>query len=124
MSEIDKPDHYAPIGGVYPIDITEHLPHCLAAAVEYLWRAGKKPGQDAAKDYNKAAWYLRREAGRMRGGYTFGVSKTLRAIVDRVLNAGVESEPLGHILCAISDRAVSGVTCDIVAEMCDREAAS
>lgn len=60
MSEIDKPDHYAHIGGVYPIDISEHLPHCLGAALEYLWRAGKKQGQPEPKDMRKAAWYLRR----------------------------------------------------------------
>lgn len=61
MSDIENPEHYAPIGGVRPIDVTEHLPHCLACAIEYLWRAGRKPGQDAATDYTKAAWHLARQ---------------------------------------------------------------
>lgn len=63
MSDIENPGHYAPIGGVRPIDITEHLPHCLGCAIEYLWRAGHKPGQDAAADYTKAAWHIARQIG-------------------------------------------------------------
>lgn len=33
---------------------------CLATAVRYLSRAGKKPGEELLDDLKKAAWYLNR----------------------------------------------------------------
>jgi hypothetical protein len=56
--------------GIFCGDISQHLPGNLAQALQYVWRAGKKPGESQVSDYKKAAWFLRREADRMEStGY-------------------------------------------------------
>ncbi len=66
MSEIHHPKHYNDHpSGVEAILICEHLPFNLGSAIKYLFRVGKKTGEEN-KDPKKAAWYLRREAERLR----------------------------------------------------------
>lgn len=55
--------------GVECIDIIEHFTFNISSAMKYCWRHGLKPGEDAAKDLEKAAYQLQREARRIRGEY-------------------------------------------------------
>lgn len=45
-----------------PMDLTMRLPHPLASAFEYVYRAGKKPGVAALTDLQKAQVWLSRTA--------------------------------------------------------------
>ncbi len=65
--DLDKPDainppHYKDgwSNGAEVIDLTEHLDFSSGNAVKYICRAGKKPGESALKDLQKARWYLDR----------------------------------------------------------------
>lgn len=63
---VSAPPHYCQDPtGIECIELTSHLSFCLGNAVKYVWRAGEKGS--AEQDYRKSAWYLRREASRMRG---------------------------------------------------------
>lgn len=53
--------HIAEIG-----DLTEGLPANIAAAMNYLWRCGKKPDADPLDDLLKAVDYLLREYWRQK----------------------------------------------------------
>lgn len=66
MSDQINPDHYKRFP-VEVIDITEHLSFNLGNAVKYACRAGHKPGADVLTDLQKAAWYIDREIGRLKG---------------------------------------------------------
>lgn len=58
------PDHYGGAGNPYEaIKVIEAwgLGFCLGNAVKYLCRAGKKQGESACDDLEKAAWYVDRE---------------------------------------------------------------
>jgi hypothetical protein len=44
------------------IDIVEHLPFNIGAAVKYLWRCGQKG--DEIEDLKKARWFVDREIER------------------------------------------------------------
>jgi hypothetical protein len=64
--QIDHPKHYnSHPAGIECIDVIEHWPHNIGAAVKYLWRAGLKPGTDTLTDLRKAAWYVAREISRL-----------------------------------------------------------
>lgn len=65
---VNRPSHYDLPGvpGVQVIAITKHLPHCRASAVEYILRAGKKPGVDSVEDLEKAIFHLREEIERLK----------------------------------------------------------
>lgn len=44
-----NPAHYKcgfPRKPVECIEVAEHLPFCLGNAIKYIWRAGKKEGED------------------------------------------------------------------------------
>ncbi len=41
-------------------DATQHLPHPLATAIEYIFRAGLKESSDEKTDLQKAVWWLHR----------------------------------------------------------------
>lgn len=58
--DINNPDHYTwhPTG-VEAIEIIEHFPHNVAAAMGYLWRHERKG--EPLKDLRKAAWHIQRE---------------------------------------------------------------
>lgn len=58
---VNHPPHYKS-GGIETIDVIEawSLGFCLANAVKYISRAGKKPGATELDDCRKAAWYLAR----------------------------------------------------------------
>ena len=61
---VNHPDHYTgDPSGVEAIELLEHMTSfCIASAMKYVWRAGKKG--DAVEDLKKAEWYLTRELER------------------------------------------------------------
>lgn len=62
---VKRPKHYTEHpSGVECIKITEHMMFCPGNAVKYIWRAGEKGPPE--EDYEKAAWYCKREAKRLR----------------------------------------------------------
>lgn len=63
---VSAPAHYNWIPGVQPIDIAEHLPYNLGAALKYIVRCGRKG--DAIEDLRKAAWHIQREIERRTKG--------------------------------------------------------
>ena len=65
---VNRPSHYDLPGlpGVQVIAITKHLPHCRGSAVEYILRAGKKPGVDPVEDLEKAIFHLHEEIDRIK----------------------------------------------------------
>lgn len=66
--DVNHPSHYTEHpSGVECIQITEHMNFCLGNAMKYIWRAGLKDGQSAAKDLKKARWYIDRELKRIGG---------------------------------------------------------
>lgn len=65
--EVDHPAHYKQ-GGIEAIDVIEawDLNFSLGSVLKYIARHGRKPGQTAVVDLEKAAWYCQREADRLR----------------------------------------------------------
>jgi hypothetical protein len=62
---VQRPKHYNDHpSGVECIEIIEHMTLNLGNAVKYLWRGGLKVS-DPTQDFEKALWYVRREAARM-----------------------------------------------------------
>lgn len=67
MSNVNHPKHYnLHPSGVECIDIVEHFNFNIGNAIKYLWRAGLKSTSDPIEDLEKAAWYCKREAERLR----------------------------------------------------------
>lgn len=63
---VDHPAHYNNHpAGIECVDVVEHYNFNVGNAIKYLWRAGLKPGEDAIKDLEKAAWYVQREIKRL-----------------------------------------------------------
>jgi hypothetical protein len=61
---VNHPSHYTQHpSGVECIDIVEHMPYNIGAAIKYLWRAGKKAQH--IEDLKKARWYIDREIQRV-----------------------------------------------------------
>lgn len=62
---VNHPPHYnAHPSGVECVAICEAYTYNVGNAMKYLWRAGLKG--DAIEDLEKAAWYCKREADRLR----------------------------------------------------------
>lgn len=62
---VNNPPHYTQNpSGVECIEVIEHLPSNIAAAIKYLWRCDDKNNPE--EDLNKAAWYINRELERRR----------------------------------------------------------
>ncbi len=63
-----NPSHYRAANGMEAIDVIEAFvpdkPHRWAV-LKYLFRAGKKPGQDEVQDLRKAIWWIEREIARI-----------------------------------------------------------
>lgn len=67
-SVVDHPAHYGGSDNPYEaIKVIEAwgLSYCLGNAIKYISRAGRKPGQPATLDLDKAIWYLQRERSRL-----------------------------------------------------------
>ncbi len=64
-----NPSHYRAANGMESMDVIEAFvpdkPHRWAA-LKYIFRAGKKPGQDEVQDLQKAIWWLEREIAWIR----------------------------------------------------------
>jgi hypothetical protein len=58
---VDHPPHYQHVPNIECIDVIEHFPFNLAAAMKHIWRAGNKEGMPFEVDLDKAIWYLNRE---------------------------------------------------------------
>lgn len=64
VDNINRPPHYTSHpSGVECIEIVEHFPYNIGAAMKYLWRSAMK-GQ--TEDLQKARWHINRELGRMK----------------------------------------------------------
>jgi hypothetical protein len=64
---VDHPSHYTS-GDIECIDAIRSAlgdewfkGFCRGNAIKYLWRAGKKEGEPAEKDLEKAKWYIKKE---------------------------------------------------------------
>jgi hypothetical protein len=63
--KIAHPRHYnAHESGVETIELIEHLPYNIGAAVKYIWRCGLKASESELRELGSAKWYTEREAGR------------------------------------------------------------
>lgn len=47
------------------IELIEHLPANLSAAVKYIWRCGLKASETPLRDLQSARWYTERESQRI-----------------------------------------------------------
>lgn len=64
---VNNPAHYnSHPSGVECVTICEGFTYNVGNAMKYLWRAGLKNADKAVEDLEKAAWYCRREADRLR----------------------------------------------------------
>ncbi|NLH92526.1 MAG: DUF3310 domain-containing protein [Atopobium sp.] len=64
---VNHPSHYTD-GNIECIDAIQSAlgdekfkAFCRGNALKYLWRAGKKEGEPAEKDLEKAKWYIKKE---------------------------------------------------------------
>ena len=62
-------DYYDWIPGIECIQVTRHFGFNLGNAIKYIWRCGKKPGNDAVYDLKKAIDYLQDEIDRLNAEY-------------------------------------------------------
>jgi ribosomal protein L21E len=65
---VNHPAHYTAYKGVEVIDLVEQLNFNRGNAVKYVARAGLKNPDTEIEDLEKAAWYIRREIARLKGG--------------------------------------------------------
>ena len=63
---VQHPSHYTQHpSGIECIQITEHMSFCIGNAIKYLYRAGKKDGNEKyVQDLRKSVWYINREIQR------------------------------------------------------------
>lgn len=80
--QVAHPRHYNQHpSGIECIEITEHLPCCLANAVKYIWRCGLKKSSGPLRDLRSAEWYVRREVDRIK---RFGLKYVPKPCTDPV----------------------------------------
>lgn len=61
---VNAPSHYTwHPDGIEQIQVSEHMPFNLGAAIKYIWRTGRKG--DAIEDLRKAVWHINREIKRL-----------------------------------------------------------
>lgn len=65
---VNHPAHYTAYKGVEVIDFAEQLNFNRGNVVKYVARAGLKNPDTEIEDLEKAAWYIRREIARLKGG--------------------------------------------------------
>lgn len=66
MNDQINPDHYKwHPSGVECITISQEFSSNLGQAIQYIWRAGRKPDQSAVVDLKKAVWFLQAEVKRL-----------------------------------------------------------
>ena len=66
---VHHPSHYTSHpSGIECIEITRHMSFNIGNAIKYLWLNGKKGGQPAIQDLQKAVWYIQDEIKRLKGG--------------------------------------------------------
>lgn len=63
---VDHPRWYNQhASGIECIEIIEHSPGNLSAAVKYIWRCGLKQSETPLRDLQSARWYTERESQRV-----------------------------------------------------------
>lgn len=64
--KIAHPRHYNQhVSNIETIELIEHLPYNLGAAVKYIWRCGLKPSEEPLRELGSARWYTEREEHRI-----------------------------------------------------------
>lgn len=64
---VNHPSHYTDHpSGIEAIEVTRHMGFNVGNAIKYLWRNGKKEGQPAIQDLEKAIWYIQDEINRLK----------------------------------------------------------
>jgi len=61
---INHPNHYTWLPGIECIDVAQWFPYNLGCSIKYIWRAGRKEGNEDIQDLRKAVFYLHREIER------------------------------------------------------------
>jgi len=62
--QVNHPEHYNKHpANIECIDVIEHMPHNIGAAMKYLWRCDNKH-ETPEVDLRKAIWYIEREIKR------------------------------------------------------------
>lgn len=60
VEKVNHPKHYNEHpSGVECIEIIRHFDFDLGNVIKYVWRAGRKPGEEALIDLKKALFYLK-----------------------------------------------------------------
>lgn len=62
---VEHPAHYCLPNGAELLDLIEDVPYSRAAAIKYIFRAGRKDKTKELEDLRKAEFLIRREIGRM-----------------------------------------------------------
>lgn len=100
------PAHYRHPSGLEAIHISLHLPHPLASAFEYVWRAGKK--ESAFDDLRKALEWLKAEGYRRRQvqfpqkiPHLLRTTEQMRTVCETA--PGVRSDALMAIFDSVND---------------------
>ena len=91
---VEEPPYYRWLPGIECIEVAEHFNLCLGAAIQYIWRAGRKG--DAIEDLRKARWYLDREIKRLTTNSSVGGDRTT-AGCGHCINCRQHSERKGSI---------------------------
>lgn len=94
--------------GIECIEIIEHLPSNLAAAVKYLWRCGLKSTEVPLRDLQKARWYTERESERvdlyeLDGEETPKTDVVWRSLAHKVIRASDPKSVLADYLQELLD---------------------
>lgn len=58
---VKSPDHYTWHPLIQCMKVIRYFPTCRGAAIKYIWRAGRKHGEPAEKDLQKAIEFLQEE---------------------------------------------------------------
>lgn len=80
--KIEHPSHYNWIPGVECLDVAEHFNFNLGNALKYIWRAGRKDGESALDDLQKARFYLDREIERLTPPQPVSAEEAARLLTD------------------------------------------
>jgi hypothetical protein len=113
---VSHPHHYnAHASGIEAITLCEMLSFNLGNALKYMMRADHKGKR--AEDRAKAAWYLRREAGRPRRAWTDMVAWQ---VAGRIVAHEHPATALGQLLLLIRDDLATAPALLSLAEMIER----
>lgn len=64
--KVVHPSHYNWLPGIECMDVVKYFDFPLGNAIKYIWRAGRKPAEDAIDDLEKAKYYIDVEIQKIR----------------------------------------------------------